>query len=89
MNRTLELLLRGAKMTGSFTEAFNYIYEDLYVSEDTDHLRRFCDFLENEIGGAGPANIEDLYFAFGNQDIPHCQEIISHWKEKLAYINNL
>jgi hypothetical protein len=37
-----------------------------------------------EIGGAGPANIEDLYFAFGNQDIPHCQEIISHWKEKLA-----
>ena len=37
-----------------------------------------------EIGGAGPANIEDLYFAFGNQDSPHAQYVISHWKEKLA-----
>jgi len=84
MNRELELLLRGAKMTGTFVEGLEYIYEDLYVSDDVDHLQKFCEFLDNEIGGAGPANIQELYFAFGNQDIPHCQEIISHWKEKLA-----
>ena len=29
MNRALELLLRGAKMTGTFVEGLQYIYEDL------------------------------------------------------------
>ena len=84
MNRTLELLLRGAKTTGSFTEGLNYIYEDLYVDEDIMHLQSFCNWLDTEIGGAGPSNIEDLYFAFGNQDIPFCQELIKSHKEKIA-----
>tara|TARA_B100000287_G_C20511672_1_gene733274 strand:+ start:111 stop:377 length:267 start_codon:yes stop_codon:yes gene_type:complete len=84
MNRTLELLLRGAKTTGSFTEGLNYIYEDLYVDEDIMHLQSFCNWLDTEIGGAGPANIEDLYFCFGNQEIPMCQKIIKSHKEKIA-----
>mgnify|MGYP005636633407 FL=1 len=84
MNRALELLLRGAKMTGTFVEGLQYIYEDLYTTDDIDHLEKFCTWLDMEIGGAGPANIEDLYFAFGNQDSPHAQYVISHWKEKLA-----
>ncbi len=85
MNRTLELLLRGAKTTGSFTEGLNYIYEDLYVDEDIMHLQSFCNWLDTEIGGAGPSNIEDLYFAFNNpRSHEMSQKIISHWKEKLA-----
>ena len=84
MNRTLRLLLSGAKMTGSFTEGLNYIYEELYVSEDIMHLQSFCNWLDTEIGGAGPLTIEDLYFAFGNQDIPFCQELIKSTKERLA-----
>jgi len=89
MTRTLELLLNGAKLTGTFNEALNYIYEDLYVTENVEELQKFCDWLDKEIGGAGPANIEDLYFAFNNQDTDMSQKIISHWKEKLAIYKTL
>jgi hypothetical protein len=81
MNRALELLLRGAKITGTFTEGFNYIYENLYTTDDVNHLSNFCEWLDKEIGGAGRANIEKLYWAFDNRESTAGQTVIEHWKE--------
>ena len=87
MNRALELLLRGAKQTGTFVEGLQYIYEDLYTTDDIDHLEKFCTWLDMEIGGAGPANIEALWAAFNLPNSEESQKTISFWKEKLAIYN--
>ena len=87
MTRTFELLLRGAKQTGTFVEGLQYIYEDLYMSDDYNTLEKFCTWLDMEIGGAGPANIEALWAAFNLPNSEESQKTISFWKEKLAIYN--
>ena len=88
MNRTLELLLRGAKATGTFTEGLQYIFEDLYTTDDVNNLSKFCEFLDNEIGSAGRGNIEKLYWAFNNIESTAGQTVIEHWKKKLSYLRS-
>ena len=51
--------------SGTFLERFDEIVEHVYV-DDSDWLRKFCTYLDEEIGGAGSANIELLYLAFRN-----------------------
>ena len=60
-NKTL--LLMGAKTTGSFLEGYYYIEESLYVNE-ADSLHSFCTWIDDIIGGAGPANIDALWLGF-------------------------
>lgn len=57
------LLLQGAKTCGSFTEGYHYVVEDLYVDE-ADEIYKFCEYIDNQIGGAGRANIDTLFLAF-------------------------
>ena len=62
-SRNKDLLLMGAKQTGSFLEGYYYIEESLYINE-SDELYSFCEYIENEIGGAGPINIDMLWLGF-------------------------
>ena len=60
-----ELLLLGAKTTGSFVEGYYYVEENLYIDE-AEELHAFCKWIDNEIGGAGWSNIDTLWLAFKN-----------------------
>ncbi len=84
MTRIFELLLRGAKQTGTFVEGLNYIYENLYMSDDLDTISKFCTWLDMEIGGAGPANIEALWASYNLPNSEESQKTISFWKEKMS-----
>lgn len=60
-----DLLLLGAKTTGSFVEGYYYAEEDLYVDE-AEELYAFCKWIDKEIGGASKFNIDTLWLAFKN-----------------------
>jgi|TARA_B110000459_G_scaffold192782_1_gene230405 hypothetical protein len=62
-SRNKDLLLMGAKTTGSFLEGYYYIEESLYVN-DADSLHSFCTWIDDIIGGAGPNNIDTLWLGF-------------------------
>ena len=85
--RNKDLLLLGAKTTGSFLEGYYYVEESLYIDE-SDSLYEFCKYIENEIGGAGPINIQDLWFAFNHPQDKDGQDIANHWKKEMERINS-
>ena len=85
--RNKDLLLMGAKQTGSFTEGYHYIYESLYINE-ADSLYAFCEWIENEIGGAGPINIQDLWYAFNHPGEEFSNNVTEHWKKEMERINS-
>ena len=62
-SRNKDLLLMGAKTTGSFLEGYYYIEESLYADE-ANSLHSFCTWIDDHIGGAGPANIDMLWLGF-------------------------
>ena len=85
---TIRLLLRGAKVTGSFVEGFHYVCEDLYTDEVEDACG-FCEWIDKEIGGAGKANINMLYRAYKNPDNKSLQKIAQETKERISRLRSL
>lgn len=73
--RTKDLLLDGARTTGTFEEGFHYVFERLYTDVDTDELLRFAKYIDNEIGGAGALNIDALFRAFKNPNDKDAQNL--------------
>lgn len=61
------LLLKGASITGSFTEAYFFVEESLKINH-ADELRSFCNWIDEEIGGAASGNIDMLFKAYKNPD---------------------
>lgn len=47
--RNATLLTEGAKMCGTYQEAYDYVVESLYVDEAST-IREFCDYIDVEIG---------------------------------------
>lgn len=81
------LLLQGAKMTGTFTEGYYAVEENLLV-KDSATLLAFCAWIDRSIGGAAPGNIDMLFLAFKN---PFSLEYASKAKalaEKIQYIKS-
>jgi len=64
--RTKDLLLMGARAMGDFASGLCYIEEQLYIDESPKGLYEFCQFIDNEIGGAGSSNIDLFWLAFNN-----------------------
>lgn len=63
------LLLRGASATGTFTQGYYYVEEQLEIGH-SQRLQEFCQWIDDQIGGAGRGNIDMLYAAFSNpQDL--------------------
>lgn len=85
--RNKDLLLMGAKTTGSFVDGYYYIEESLYIDE-SDSLYAFCEWIENEIGGAGPINIQDLWYAFNHPGEEFSNNVTEHWKKEMERINS-
>ena len=77
----------GAKQTGSFTEGYHYIYESLYINE-ADSLYAFCEYIENEIGGAGPINIDMLWLGFKYPESEYFAKETARIKEDMERINS-
>ncbi len=84
-DRNKTLLLEGAKTTGSFTEGYYYIEESLYIDE-ADKLHTFCMWIDNQIGGAGPINIQDLWYAFNHPQEKFSKNVAKYWKEEMDKI---
>lgn len=86
-SRNKDLLLMGAKTTGSFLEGFNYVNESLYVDE-SDELYAFCEYIENEIGGAGPINIDMLWLGFKYPESEYFTNECAKIKKDMERINS-
>jgi len=85
-SRNKDLLLMGAKQTGSFLEGYYYIEESLYINE-SDELYAFCEYIENEIGGAGPINIDMLWLGFKYPESDYFAKETAKIKEDMERIN--
>ena len=81
------LLLMGAKTTGSFVDGYYYIEENLYIDE-ANALYDFCEYIDNKIGGAGPINIQDLWYAFNHPQEQFSKNVAKYLKEKMDKINS-
>lgn len=81
--RQKQMLLNGARITGSFVESVEYNFEDWYTDEYED-IKKFAEWIENEVGGAGRANIDNLYLAFKNPNSRLLQNFKNGVKEKIA-----
>tara|TARA_B100001287_G_C22515058_1_gene450083 strand:- start:366 stop:656 length:291 start_codon:yes stop_codon:yes gene_type:complete len=84
--RNKDLLLMGAKQTGSFLDGYYYIEESLYIDE-SDSLYAFCKWIDGEIGGAGPINIQDLWYSFNHPEDEFSKNVVEHWKKEMERIN--
>ena len=86
-SRNKDLLLMGAKQTGSFVEGYYYIEESLYINE-SDKLYAFCEWIDNEIGGAGPINIDMLWLGFNYPESEYFVNECAKIKETMERINS-
>lgn len=75
--RTKDLLLMGANTMGDFTNGLCFIEERIYIHEHPKGLYEFCQFIDNEIGGAGSSNIDLFWLAFNN---PNDKDIQSQFE---------
>ena len=80
-------LLNGMKMTGSAVDAANMFQESFYINE-APLLFDFCKWIDNEIGGCGPINIQDLWYAFNHPQEQFSKNVAKHWKEEMEKINS-
>ena len=70
--RTKDLLLMGAREMGEFALGLCYIEEQIYIHQHPKGLYEFCKWIDKEIGGGGPNNIEIFWQAFNH---PNNKEI--------------
>ena len=70
--RTKDLLFMGAREMGEFALGLCYIEEQIYIHQYPKGLYEFCKWIDKEIGGAGPNNIEIFWQAFNH---PNNKEI--------------
>jgi hypothetical protein len=86
--RNTILLTEGARVTGSYEEAYYYAEERLYIDE-AETLFEFCKWIDKEIGGAAERNIGILFEAFINPKNEEAVVFAQDLKEKIAEIRKL
>lgn len=85
--RNVHLVLQGGNVTGSFEEGYYYNEESMYINE-ADAILKFCKFVD-KVGGCGPINIQELWFAFNNPTTHDGKQIVKKWETKFAEIRKL
>lgn len=85
---TKSYLLLGAKMTGSFSEGFFYVEENLPAGV-APSLLQFCEWIDSKIGGASAYNIDMLYSAFKNPKNVEVNEQANALAARIADIRRL
>lgn len=86
--RNIILLTMGAHIEGTFVKGYSYVEEKLYIDEAED-LYDFCEWIDNEVGGASEDNIKILYRCWKNPNDPVCQAFVAGLRTKIAEINIL
>ena len=88
-------LLDGAKCFGNFMDACSRHQEDFYVDESF-MLFDFAKWIDEEIGGAGPINIQQLWKAWYHLDSTSVlidgmfpKEYAEMWKNEFNKYKNL
>lgn len=82
------LLCFGVKQTGSFLEAYRYVEESLYLHE-AEELYKFCEYLDNEVGGASIHNIFILFRAYKNPNDPTLKRFVEGLKAEIQEIRDI
>jgi len=82
------LLLKGARMTGSFRGALVHGFEDFYV-KDYEKIKEFAYWLDDEVGGASSSNIFWLFDAFKNPENEILKRMKDKHKEQIQRLKNL
>ena len=83
--RTAHLLLEGARTSGNFTDGYFYIEGSLYADE-ANEVYEFCKFID-EIGGAGPANINIFWLGFKYPNNKMIMEVFNEKKQEIVELN--
>jgi hypothetical protein len=78
----------GAKTCGSYKEGYYYIEEELIASEASE-LRKFCEYIDDEIGGAAGGNIQTLFKAFKHPDSEDLQRFAADLRHRINEIHNI
>jgi hypothetical protein len=60
-------ILEGGRIAGNFTEGIEMSFERFPNNEMYERAKRFCEFLDNEIGGAGRNNIDVFHKYWGDK----------------------
>lgn len=76
------LLLKGASTLGKFTEGFYYVEESIKC-KDFEILLKFCEWIDENVGGASSYNIDMLFSSFRN---PNDKELAKQVTELSALI---
>ena len=84
--RYVDIILDGGRNTGSFVEGLRH---DLLMLDDYDTIIQFCKFLDEEVGGCGPINIQPLWEAFNKPYSDYSYMTIELWKEKFEKIKQI
>ena len=82
------LILDGAKITGTFTEGYQYSEESFYVNE-AEEIYQFCKWIDVEVGGASRYNIVMLWDAFKNPGNKSLQKQKNELKDTITKLHNL
>ena len=87
-NNILFSLLHGASITGTFTEGYYYV-EEMLPANKSKEVSDFCKWIDKNVGGAAPANINMLYKAFKNPKEESLQAEVKQLSERIAYLRSL
>jgi hypothetical protein len=83
-------ILEGGRIAGNFTEGIEMSFESFPNTEMYERAKRFCQFLDDEIGGAGRGNIDVFHKYWGDRINMHPTEI-THYenlKNQVKMLNN-
>ncbi len=85
--RVKQLILTGAKETGSFSAGFNYIFESLPVGSAED-AKRFCEYIDREPLAAGLATIDRLYECYLTPELPANVQYVKSIRQKIEFLRS-
>ena len=87
-NYAKHLLLHGASVTGSFTQGYFFV-EERIKSQHGKFLQDFCQWIDDQIGGAGFNNIDWLFLAFKNPAHTELQQRVNDLRTRIAQIRSI
>lgn len=81
------LLCDGAKTTGSFTEGYEYNWENFYIHE-VEEIKEFAEWIDKEVGGASIHNIYWLFRAYKHPNNEKLKAKVLELKTTIKDIND-
>ena len=87
--RVKYLILSGARQSGTFVDGYEKFWEQLDIRVDVVEIKKFCKYLDDEVGGASDYNIDNLYLAFKHPENKYLQLLKDHVKSQIEFVRSL